>query len=225
MIGKLRGVVDAVGPEEVVIDVGGVGYLVACGGRTLARLPGPGEEVSLFIETRVREDEIRLFGFLTEEERAWFARLQHIQGVGAKVSLAILDVLSPGEIMNAASIEDQASVARAHGVGSRLAARIVTELKDKPAPATRFAGRAGGVGKGAARTNGSASVVTAAAIAEARPASDDEYRLRADAVSALVNLGLSEPDVRAAVTNARTRFDAPPSLDALVKAALKEIGR
>jgi Holliday junction DNA helicase RuvA len=224
MIGKLKGVVDAVGPEEVVIDVGGVGYLVACGGRTLARLPAPGETVSLFIETRVREDEIRLFGFMTEEERAWFARLQQIQGVGAKVSLAVLDVLSPGELMNAASIEDQAAVSRAHGVGARLAARIVTELKDKPAPATRFAGRAGAVGKGASRPNG-AGVVTAAAIAEARPASDDEYRLRADAVSALVNLGLNEPDVRAAVTNARTRFDALPSLDALVKAALKEIGR
>ncbi len=223
MIGKLKGVVDAVGPEEVVIDVGGVGYLVACGGRTLARMPAAGETVSLFIETRVREDDIRLFGFLTEEERAWFARLQLIQGVGAKVSLAILDVLSPPELMNAASIEDQASVARAHGVGARLAARVVTELKDKPAPSTRFSGRAAGVG-GASRPNGS-GVVTAAAIAEARPASDDEYRLRADAVSALVNLGLHEPDVRAAVTNARGKFETLPTLDALVKAALKEIGR
>jgi Holliday junction DNA helicase RuvA len=220
MIGKLKGIVDAVGPEEAVIDVNGVGYLVACGGRTLTRLPPPGQAVSMFIETHVREDAIRLFGFLTEEERAWFVRLQHIQGVGARIALAILDVLTPPELMNAASLEDQASVARAHGVGSRLAARVVTELKDKPAPATRFSGRAAGARKG----NG-ADVISVAAIAEARPVGDDEYRLRADAVSALVNLGLNDADVRAAVTNARGGFDALPSLDALVRAALKEIGR
>ncbi len=220
MIGKLKGVVDAVGAGELVLDVNGVGYLVACGGRTLARMPAPGETASLFIETQVREDSIRLFGFLSEEDRAWFARLQQIQGVGAKVALAILDVLTPPELMNAASIEDQASVARAHGVGARLAARVVTELKDKPAPATRFAGKAAAAG----RTNGS-GVITAVAIAEARPVGDDEFRLRADAVSALVNLGLHEPDVRAAVTSARGKFDTLPSLDTLVKAALKEIGR
>jgi Holliday junction DNA helicase RuvA len=222
MIGKLKGVVDAVGAEEAVIDVGGVGYLVACGGRTLGRLPAPGELVSLFIETHVREDHIKLFGFLTDEERAWFVRLQEIQGVGAKVALAILDVLTPPEIMSAASLEDQASVARARGVGPRLAARVVTELKDKPAPPSRFAGRAGGVGKG--RSNG-AAVVSAAAIAEARPVGDDEYRLRTDAISALVHLGLQEADVRAAVTSARGGFDAAPKVDALVKAALKELGR
>jgi Holliday junction DNA helicase RuvA len=222
MIGKLKGIVDAVGAEEAVIDVQGVGYLVACGGRTLARLPAPGEAVSLFIETHVREDHIKLFGFLSDEERAWFVRLQHIQGVGAKTALSILDVLTPPELMNAAALEDQASVARAHGVGPRLAARVVTELKDKPAPTARFAGLAGGAGRG--RGNG-AAVVTAAALAEARPIGDQEYRLRADAVSALVNLGLAEPDVRAAVTAARGGFDGPPPLDALVKAALRELGR
>jgi Holliday junction DNA helicase RuvA len=219
MIGKLKGVVDAVGPEEAVVDVNGVGYLVACGGRTLTRLPPPGQTVSMFIETHVREDAIKLFGFLSEEERAWFVRLQHIQGVGARIALAILDVLTPPELMNAASLEDQASVARAHGVGARLAARVVTELKDKPAPPTRFSGRAAGSRKGGAE------VISVAAIADARPVGDDEYRLRADAVSALVNLGLNDADVRAAVTNARGGFDVPPSLDALVKAALREIGR
>ena len=221
MIGKLKGVVDAVGAEEAVIDVVGVGYLVACGSRTLARMPPPGETVSLFIETHVREDAIRLFGFLTEEERAWFVRLQVIQGVGAKVALALLDVMAPPELMNAASLDDRASVARANGVGKALAARIVTELKAKPAPATRFGGAAGRVaagGAGAGRT-------TVAAIAEARPAGDDDYSLRGDAVSALVNLGLQEADARAAVTAARSGFDGAPPLDALVKAALKEMGR
>lgn len=221
MIGKLKGVVDAVGAEEVVVDVGGVGYLVACGARTLARLPAPEETVTLFIETHVREDAIRLYGFLTEEERAWFVRLQQIQGVGSKVALAILDVLAPPELMNAAALEDEASVARAHGVGRRLAARVVTELKDKPAPATRFGGLSGGPAPGAAV----AARASAAALAEARPAGDEEFRLRADAVSALVNLGLAEPEVRAAVTVARGGFDEPPPLDALVKAALKELGR
>lgn len=219
MIGKLKGLVDAVGAEEAVVDVNGVGYLVACGARTLARMPAPGEAVSLYIETHVREDAIRLFGFLTEEERAWFVRLQNIQGVGAKVALAILDVLAPPELMNAASLEDEASVARAHGVGRRLAARVVTELKDKPAPATRFGSHAAGPGLAPA------AATAGAAVAQLKPVEDDEYRLRADAVSALVNLGLAEPDVRAAVTAARSAFDAPPAVDALVKAALKELGR
>lgn len=220
MIGKLKGVVDAVGAEEAVIDVNGVGYLVACGARTLARMPAPGEAISLFIETHVREDAIRLFGFLTEEERAWFVRLQIIQGVGAKVALALLDVMTPPELMNAASLEDKATVSRANGVGPRLAARIVTELKDKPAPATRFGGAA--AGPGFAPAKGGAAV---AAIVEARPVGDEDYRLRADAVSALVNLGLQDADARAAVTAARSGFDAAPALDALVKAALKEMGR
>jgi len=218
MIGKLKGMVDAVGAAEAVIDVNGVGYLVACGARTLSRMPEPGQPISLFIETHVREDAFRLFGFLSEEERAWFVRLQIIQGVGAKVALALLDVMTPPELMNAASMEDKASVSRANGVGPRLAARIVTELKDKPAPATRFSGAAAGPGF--------APVVNAAgSIGDAPPVGDDDYRLRSEAVSALANLGLQEADARAAVTSARSGFDKPPALDALIKAALKEMGR
>jgi len=219
MIGKLKGIVDAVGAAEAVIDVNGVGYLVACGARALSRMPEPGQPISLFIETHVREDAIRLFGFLSEEERAWFVRLQIIQGVGAKVALSLLDVMTPPELMNAAAMEDKASVSRANGVGPRLAARIVTELKDKPAPATRFSGAAAGPGF--------APAVNAAGgpIGDAPPVGDDDYRLRSEAVSALANLGLQEADARAAVTSARSGFDEPPALDALIKAALKEMGR
>ncbi|MGD2133013.1 MAG: Holliday junction branch migration protein RuvA [Maricaulaceae bacterium] len=217
MIGKLKGLVDCVGAEEAVIDVHGVGYLVACGARTLQRIPAPGQEVSIFVETHVREDHIKLFGFLSEEERAWFVRLQVIQGVGAKVALAILDVMSPPDIMNAAALEDASSFARANGVGPRLASRIVTELKDKPAPPTRFGG--------ASARPSVAAVAVAAAGGGGAPAGDGEARLRADAVSALVNLGLNEFDVRAAVASARSGFDDAPGVDALVKAALKEMGR
>ena len=219
MIGKLKGVVDAVGAEEAVIDVGGVGYLVQCGARTLSRLPAPGSVAELHIETFVREDAFRLFGFLSEEERAWFVRLQAIQGVGAKVALALLDVLSPGEIMTAASMEDKGAVARANGVGPRLAQRIVTELKDKPAPNTRFGTPA--------RTTSAPKLATVggAPVADAEPVGDDDFALRNDAVSALVNLGLDEAGARAAVTAARGGFDDAPGVDALVKAALKEMGR
>lgn len=225
MIGKLRGIVDAVGEDELVLDVGGVGYLVECSGRTLARIPGTGEHLTLHIETHVREDAIRLFGFPTEEERAWFARLQEVQGVGARVALAVLDVLSPGEIADAVALEDKASIGRAHGVGPRLAQRVVTELKGKEAPATRYGGRAGvpALGRAAAAPAGAAG--KGAKPAKTSGGGDPELRLRADAISALVNLGLDDGHVRQAVIAARDGFDAPPGLDALVKAALKEIGR
>ncbi len=215
MIGKLKGVVDGVGAEEALLDVGGVVYLVLCGARTLARLPAPGQAAVLHVETHVREDAIRLYGFQTEAERAWFARLQAVQGVGAKVALAILDVLSPAELMAAAEREDKAAVARAKGVGPRVAQRVVAELKGKPAPQTRLGAAAStGVEPGAARP----------AAAEASAAGDDAYAIREDAVSALANLGIPEADARAAVTAAQGA-DPDAGLDALVRAALKEIGR
>ncbi len=218
MIGKLKGVVDGVGAEEALLDVGGVVYLVVCGARTLARLPAPGQPTALHIETHVREDAIRLYGFLSEAERAWFARLQAVQGVGAKVALAILDVLSPGELMAAAEREDKAAVARAKGVGPRVAQRVVAELKGKPAPATRLGSAAGPV---PAREGGAGGDAPAAAVdAPGR----DAYAMREDAVSALANLGIPEADARAAVTAAQGA-DPDAGLDALVKAALKEIGR
>ncbi len=135
MIGSLKGVVAATGEDRALIEVGGVGYLVFAGTRTLSRL-GHGAAVHLFIETQLREDSLKLFGFLSDTERAWFAKLQEITGVGAKVALAILDVLSPHQLMEAAALEDKVSIARANGVGPKLAARIATELKGRPPPAS-----------------------------------------------------------------------------------------
>ncbi len=217
MIGKLKGVVDAVGTDDVVLDVNGVGYLVACGARALSRMPSPGEAATLHIETIVREDLIRLYGFLTEEERAWFVRLTDVQGVGAKVALAILDVLGPGEIAQAIVSEDKASVSRAQGVGPRLAQRIVTELKGKDGPATRYGAHASGpLG---------ASAAPAGANGAAGPAATGDFARRADAVSALINLGLEPNEARAAVMAAEGALGADAGLDAILKSALKELGR
>src|SRR3974390_957123 len=134
MIGKLKGVIDSYGEDSVILDVNGVGYLVHCSARTLQELPRVGEAAALAIETYVREDQIRLFGFMTDVEREWFRLLQTVQGVGAKVALAVLGTLKPADLASAIAMRDKAMVARAPGVGPKVAERIVTELKDK-APA------------------------------------------------------------------------------------------
>src|SRR4051812_46374051 len=134
MIGKLRGIIDTYGEDFVIVDVGGVGYLVHCSARTLQALPAQGEPVALAIETHVREDQIKLFGFLSDVEREWFRLQQTVQGVGTKVALAVLGTLKPAELATAIAMRDKASVARTPGVGPKVAERIVTELKDK-APA------------------------------------------------------------------------------------------
>jgi len=134
MIGKLKGVIDSYGEDNVVLDVNGVGYLVHCSARTLQELPGPGQPAVLSIETYVREDQIKLFGFLTDIEREWFRLLQTVQGVGAKVALSVLGTLKPSDLASAIAMRDKAMVARTPGVGPKVAERIVTELKDK-APA------------------------------------------------------------------------------------------
>src|SRR5213083_2769030 len=134
MIGKLKGIIDSYGEDFVVVDVGGVGYVVHCSARTLQELPGAGQPAALSIETHVREDQIRLFGFLTDVEREWFRLLQTVQGVGAKVALSVLGTLKPAELASAIAMRDRAMVARTPGVGPKVAERIVTELKDK-APA------------------------------------------------------------------------------------------
>src|SRR6185312_14545394 len=131
MIGKLKGVIDSYGEDSVILDVGGVGYLVHCSTRTLQELPASGEPATLSIETYVREDQIKLFGFLTDVEREWFRLLQTVQGVGAKVALSVLGTLKPGELASAIAMRDKATVARSPGVGQKVAERIVTELKDK----------------------------------------------------------------------------------------------
>ena len=134
MIGKLKGLIDSYGEDFVILDVGGVGYQVHCSGRTLQALPAPGEAAVLSIETYVREDQIKLFGFRTDMEREWFRLLQTVQGVGAKVALAVLSTLPPSDLANAIALRDKAAVTRTPGVGPKVAERIVTELKDK-APA------------------------------------------------------------------------------------------
>lgn len=212
MIGKLKGIVDSVGEEEAVIDVGGVGYLVHAGARTLSRL-SPGAAVSVHVETYVREDALKLFAFLTESERAWFVRLQSVQGVGARHALALLDAIAPGEIESAAALGDASAFSRARGVGPKLAQRIATELKDKAPPAGRTLG--GGAALAAPAGSGARSEPGAPAASAAREA----------AVSALINLGYGESDARRAAAQAlRTLGDAAGE-GALIKAALKELAR
>lgn len=201
MIGALRGVVAAIGEDAALIDVNGVGYVVQAGSRTLGRL-AVGEATALSVETHVREDAIRLFGFLTEEERGWFVHLQTVPSVGAKVALSILDALAPVELADAVALQDKASLARANGVGPKLAARIVQELAGK-APARGFLAHT------SAPAQVSPVIVSGAAGA------------RGEAVSALVNLGIDQTSAARAVATAAKAGDMPTP--DLIRAALKEI--
>lgn len=204
MIGMLRGTVIVIGTDEAIIDVNGVGYLVKCSGRTLSTL-SVGAEAVLHIETHVREQAITLFGFADEETRAWFVKLQSVQKVGPKAALAVLDVLSPAEILSAASLEDKTAFSRANGVGPSLAARIVMELSGKPPPAGR-----------------GFTPMFADAGGDVRVIDSTEMSAQKDAVSALVNLGIDHSQALRAVASA-LQADAELDLNALVKAALKEL--
>jgi len=212
MIGKLRGIVDAIGESEAVIDVNGVGYLVGMGGQALARLT-QGAEVEIHIETYVREDAFKLWGFLSERERAWFARLQLIQGVGAKAALAILDALGVDELESAAALGDAAAFGTARGVGPKLAARLALEMKDKPPPM----GRAFAAGFSVAAHAGLASTQPSET-----PASSNASR--EETVSALVNLGYAETDARRAAAMA-SRASPEADIGALIRLALKELSK
>jgi Holliday junction DNA helicase RuvA len=211
MIGMLSGVCLMAGTGEAIIDCGGIGYLVQCGSKTLGNLQ-EGTPARLHVETLVREQSITLYGFATEEARAWFVRLQSVQGVGPKAALAILDILSPGEIMSAAALEDKTAFARASGVGPKLATRIAIELSGKPAPTGR--------GFQAAFTAPVSAVVGEATRNEGL----SDMRLRNDAVSALENLGIGQSDALRAVAKAYATFSDDPNLDDLIKTALKELG-
>jgi Holliday junction DNA helicase RuvA len=204
VIGKLKGVVDSVDEEGLILDVGGVGYLVAASARTLRGLPSLGEPVNLHIETQVREDAIRLFGFLTAAERDWFRLLQSVQGVGAKLALAILGAL-PGEALSLAiARQDKAMMARAPGVGPKLAARLVLELKDKAASLG-----AADLGIGEAPAPSAASLPKSAE----------------DAVLALTGLGYARPQAAAAVAKAHKALGAEAATAALIRAGLKELAQ
>ncbi len=208
MIGKLRGRIEEAGEDWVILDVGGVGYEVSCSGKTLAWLQGQSGEVVLAIETYVREDAIRLFGFRTGEEREWFRLLQTVQGVGAKVALAVMGALDPAGLANAIALQDKAAV-RAPHVGPKLAQRIVTELKDK-APALTAAGVALPRGAAASAPAGTA---------------DGPARASAEAVSALVNLGYPQMQASAAVSAALKEIGAEAKTEQLIRRGLRELGR
>jgi holliday junction DNA helicase RuvA len=205
MIGKLKGVIDSYGEDSVILDVNGVGYLVHCSARTLQELPAVGEAATLSIETHVREDQIRLFGFLSDVEREWFKLLQTVQGVGTKVALAVLGTLKPADLASAIATRDKAAVARTPGVGPKVAERIVTELKDK-APAYS------NVDPALVRLSGEL----------------DEKRAPqpiADAVSALMNLGYAQPLAAAAIAAASRNAGGGAEVGTLIRLGLKELAK
>jgi Holliday junction DNA helicase RuvA len=205
MIGKLKGVIDGYGEDYVIVDVGGVGYMAHCSARTLQALPATGEPVVLSIETHVREDQIRLFGFLSDLEREWFRLLQTVQGVGTKVALSVLGTLKPADLANAVAMRDKATIARSPGVGPKVAERIVTELKDK-APAY---------------TNVDPALVRLAGAVEEKRAPQPVL----DAISALVNLGYGQPQAAAAVAVANRAAGEGADAADLIRRGLKELAK
>ena len=205
MIGKLKGIIDTYGEDSIIVDVGGVGYLVHCSARTLQALPAQGEAVTLAIETHVREDQIKLFGFVTDMEREWFRLLQPVQGVGTKGALAILGTLKPSDLASAIALRDKAAITRAPGVGPKVAERVVTELKDK-APAYAS------VDPAVMRLSG--------ALDESRAP-----RPITDAVSALANLGYGQPQAAAAIAAASRSAGEGAETKQLIRLGLRELGK
>lgn len=204
MIGKLKGTIEEIGDDFALVDVHGVCYVAHCSARTLSKLGSVGEACVLFIETYVREDQLKLFGFTSVLEREWFNLLQSVQGVGAKVALAILSALTPAELANAIALQDKAAVSRAQGVGPKVAVRIVTELKNK-APA--FAGEAINIGLKQEIGEGVASAPVA------------------DAVSALTNLGYSRDQAANAIAAAMKSAGEDADSAKLIRLGLKELSR
>jgi holliday junction DNA helicase RuvA len=202
MIGKLKGRIDSTGPDWVMVDVGGVVYFVSCSSNTLRVLPGQGEAAEVYTDMLVSQDNIRLVGFATVLEKEWFKLLQSVQGVGARVALAILSVLSAGELASAIALQDKAMIGRANGVGKKLAERIVLELKDK-APAYT----ATDIGLSTVAAELSSPKATAVT----------------DAVSALVNLGYGQSQAAMAVSAAMRKSEDDQPTEKLIRLALKEL--
>jgi Holliday junction DNA helicase RuvA len=207
MIAKLKGRVEAMGEDHVVIDVGGVGYLVQCSAKTLARLPPMGEAVALEIETKVSEDAIRLFGFLTSDERAWFRLLLDVQGVGAKVGLNILSALDSQALNQAVRTGDKSAFARASGVGPKLAQRLALELKDKTLPVSFGIAAVGGTG---------ASAPTSGPVPKG---------VAAEALSALTNLGYKPAEAERALDQVFMRLGPDSPIGEIIRQALRELAR
>ena len=207
MIGKLRGKVDAIGESHAIIDVNGVGYEVQLSAHTLRNLK-LGEDVALTIDTHVREDAIRLFGFQSEVERTWFRTLQNIQGVGSKVALAVLGTLSPADLANAIALQNWAAIEQSPGVGKKLAQRITAELKDK-APALSIAGLN----------------VPAASAGNSEETAPAEGNAAAEAISALTNLGYNPSQASLAVATAVKELGKDADTAKLIRRGLKELAR
>ena len=209
MIGKLTGKIDELGEGHVILDVNGVGYLVFASARTLGRLGERGTGAGLLIETHVREDHIHLYGFADAAERAWFRLLGTVQGVGSRVALSILSVLSPAELTQAIAAQDKNTLNRASGVGPKLAQRLVTELKDK----------VGNIALGAAAwQSGPDAPAAAASLGTASLG-----RAAEDAVSALEGLGYRRVEAFQAVAEASRALGGEAPLEALIRAALREL--
>jgi Holliday junction DNA helicase RuvA len=201
VIAKLSGVLDSAASDSAIVDVGGVGYLVFCSARTLGKLPAKGAPVSLLIETHVREDHIHLYGFGDTAEREWFRLLTTVQGVGAKLGLAILSALSPDDLARAIASGDKASLSRPSGVGPKLAARIAAELKDK------------------------VKNMALGPIAAELPEGEGTSGAAADAVSALVNLGYRRAEAVDAVAAVARRLGEAAAVGALIRAGLQELSK
>ncbi|MCG8597510.1 MAG: Holliday junction branch migration protein RuvA [Kiloniellales bacterium] len=202
MIGKLTGLVDSTDEDHLILDVGGVGYLVFASARTLGRLPAKGAGVSLRIETHVREDQIRLYGFIDRAEQDWFRLMQTVQGVGTRHALAILSTLPPQELAKAIAAQDKAALATANGVGPKLAGRIVAELREK----------VDGIALGPVLVATQNGVETATAETTTE-----------DAVSALVNLGYRRSEAFGVVVEASRRLGAEAGVETLIREGLKEL--
>lgn len=205
MIGKLKGTIEEIGDDYVLVDVHGVCYVAHCSARTLSRIGSVGEAVVLFIETYVREDQLKLFGFMSALEREWFRMLQIVQGVGSKVALAILSTLTPSELANAIALQDRTAISRAPGVGPKVAVRILTELKAK-APAL--------AGEGAIHIGLKQEIGEGVA---SQPV--------ADAVSALTNLGYSRDQAASAIAAALKNAGEGADSAKLIRLGLKELAR
>ena len=205
MIGKLKGVIDEYGDDHVILDVHGVGYVCFCSTRTLQNLPSPGEAAVLSIETIVREDMIRLYGFADTDERDWFRLLTTVQGVGTKVALALLSALRPAELASAIALKDVTALCRAVGVGKRLAERIAQELKDK--------------------TPGFGSVDPALVSLSGGLADKTAPKPLADAVSALTNLGYPQMQASAAVAAAARQAGEDATTEKLIRLGLRELNK
>lgn len=201
MIGRLRGLLLETTDEEVLIECAGVGYVVRCGVRTIAALPEPGAEIILHIESQTREDGTRLYGFLGKDERKAYVVLQGVQGVGPKAALSVLDILTPQQLAQAVAHEDKTAVARASGVGPKLAQRIVIELKGKALTNVEFA------------------------PVDYSPAASLKPSLNGEAVAGLMGLGVSEQQARLAVDTAVAQLGPEAELPAVIRAALKALGK